>query len=114
MLKPSHTVRALLAAVALATASGGALAQNFMKDKAEVEKLRAQFQLENNPPVLTLQPVIGQRKSRPTEIRIGKDRVQTGYVNGSINDEARELRRFDGHRSPRACAGFADRDDGER
>ena len=39
MLKPSHTVRALLAAVALATASGGALAQNFMKDKAEVEKL---------------------------------------------------------------------------
>ena len=39
MLKPSHTVRTLLAAVALATASGGALAQNFMKDKAEVEKL---------------------------------------------------------------------------
>ena len=39
MLKPSHTVRALLAAVALATASGAALAQNFMKDKAEVEKL---------------------------------------------------------------------------
>ena len=39
MLKPSHTVRCLLAAVALATASTGALAQNFMKDKAEVEKL---------------------------------------------------------------------------
>jgi len=39
MLKPSTTVRALLAALALGAASGGALAQNFMKDKAEVEKL---------------------------------------------------------------------------
>ena len=28
------------------------------------------------PPALTLQPVIGQRKSRPTEIRVGKDRAQ--------------------------------------
>ena len=61
----------------------------------KVDALRAQFSLENNAPVLTLQPVIGQRKSRPTEIRVGKDRAQTGYVNGSINDEARELRRFD-------------------
>ena len=34
-----HPLLTLLAAVALATASGGALAQNFMKDKAEVEKL---------------------------------------------------------------------------
>ena len=61
----------------------------------KVDALRAHFSLENNAPVLTLQPVIGQRKSRPTEIRIGKDRAQTGYVNGSVNDEARELRRFD-------------------
>ena len=61
----------------------------------QVEKLRAQFQLEQNPPVLTLQPVIGQRKSRPTEIRVGKDRKQASYVNGSVDDEARELRRFD-------------------
>jgi 23S rRNA pseudouridine2605 synthase len=61
----------------------------------KVDALRAHFALENNAPVLTLQPVIGQRKSRPTEIRVGKDRVQSGYVNGSINDEARELRRFD-------------------
>jgi 23S rRNA pseudouridine2605 synthase len=60
-----------------------------------VEKLRAQFKLEDNPPVLTLQPVIGQRKSRPTEIRVGKDRKQASYVNGSVDDEARELRRFD-------------------
>ena len=61
----------------------------------QVEKLRAQFQLEQNPPVLTLQPVIGQRKSRPTEIRVGKDRKQASYVNGAVDDEARELRRFD-------------------
>lgn len=60
-----------------------------------VEKLRAQFKLEDNPPVLTLQPVIGQRKSRPTEIRVGKDRKQASYVNGAVDDEARELRRFD-------------------
>lgn len=64
-------------------------------DSEAVEKLRKQFGLENNAPVLTLQPVIGQRKSRPMEIRVGKDRAQTGYVNGHVNDEARELRRFD-------------------
>jgi 23S rRNA pseudouridine2605 synthase len=63
--------------------------------QAEVDKLRGQFKLEDNPPVLTLQPVIGQRKSRPTEIRVGKDRQQKSYVNGAIDDEARELRRFD-------------------
>ncbi len=61
----------------------------------KVDALRAHFSLENNAPVLTLQPVIGQRKSRPTEIRVGKDRAQTGYVNGHVNEEARELRRFD-------------------
>ena len=62
---------------------------------AEVDKLRHQFKLEDKPPVLTLQPVIGQRKSRPTEIRVGKDRKQASYVNGAVEDEARELRRFD-------------------
>ena len=62
----------------------------------KVQALRKQFGLENAEPVLTLQPVIGQRKSRPTEIRLGKDRgAQAGYVNGHVNDEARELRRFD-------------------
>ena len=70
-----------------------------------VEKLRAQFQLENNPPVLTLQPVIGQRKSRPTEIRVGKDRKQASYVNGSVDDEARELRRFDTFREDKPGRG---------
>jgi len=64
-------------------------------DQEKVVKLRQHFQLENNPPVLTLQPVIGQRKSRPMEIRVGKDRAQSGYVNSHVNEEARELRRFD-------------------
>ncbi len=70
-----------------------------------VEKLRAQFQLEQNPPVLTLQPVIGQRKSRPTEIRVGKDRKQASYVNGAVDDEARELRRFDTFREDKPGRG---------
>lgn len=61
----------------------------------QVEKIRKHFGLEQNAPVLTLQPVIGQRKSRPMEIRVGKDRVQTSFVNGHVNEEARELRRFD-------------------
>ncbi|MFT3805538.1 23S rRNA pseudouridine(2605) synthase RluB [Arenimonas sp.] len=61
----------------------------------QVEALRKHFGLENQAPVLTLQPVIGQRKSRPMEIRVGKDRHQASYVNGHVNDEARELRRFD-------------------
>lgn len=64
-------------------------------DAAQVQALRQQFGLEQQPPVLTLQPVIGQRKSRPTEIRVGKDRHQASFVNGHVNDEARELRRFD-------------------
>jgi 23S rRNA pseudouridine2605 synthase len=64
-------------------------------EAAEVEKLRARFGLENNPPVLTLQPVIGQRKARPTHIRIGKDGAQNSFVNAHVNEEARELRRFD-------------------
>lgn len=64
-------------------------------DAGAVEKIREHFGLENNAPVLTLQPVIGQRKSRPTEIRVGKDRAQNSYLNGHVNEEARELRRFD-------------------
>jgi len=60
-----------------------------------VDALGASFSSENNDPVRTRKPVFGQRKSGPTEIRIGKDRAQAGYVNGHVNDEARELRRFD-------------------
>jgi 23S rRNA pseudouridine2605 synthase len=61
----------------------------------KVEAMRRLFGLENNAPVLTLQSVIGQRKSRPTEIRVGADRTQNNFVNGHVNEEARELRRFD-------------------
>jgi 23S rRNA pseudouridine2605 synthase len=68
----------------------------------EVDKLRSQFRLEDNPPVLTLQPVIGQRgKKPPTEIRVGKDHKKASYVNGAVDDEARELRRFDHVREER-------------
>jgi 23S rRNA pseudouridine2605 synthase len=74
-------------------------------DQKSVEALRAEFKLEQNAPVLTLQSVIGQRKSRPTEIRVGKDRVQNNYVNGAVNDEARELRRFDNVREDRPRGG---------
>jgi 23S rRNA pseudouridine2605 synthase len=70
-------------------------------EQAKVEALRAHFGLDNNAPVLTLQSVIGQRKSRPTEIRVGGDRSQNAYVNGHVNDEARELRRFDHVREER-------------
>jgi 23S rRNA pseudouridine2605 synthase len=73
----------------------------------EVEKLRKRFGLENQAPVLTLQPVIGQRKSRPMEIRVGKERTQNAYVNGHINDEARELRRFDHVREDKPRGRFA-------
>jgi 23S rRNA pseudouridine2605 synthase len=61
----------------------------------EVEKLRRQFGLENAAPVLTLQPVIGQRRSRPVEIRVGQEHAKNSFVNGHVNEEARELRRFD-------------------
>ncbi|HNV83876.1 MAG TPA: pseudouridine synthase [Arenimonas sp.] len=74
-------------------------------DQKAVEALRAEFKLEQNAPVLTLQSVIGQRKSRPTEIRVGKDRLQNNYVNGAVNDEARELRRFDHVREDRPRGG---------
>ena len=64
--------------------------------EAEVQRLRSRLGLEDGTPSLTLQPVIGQRRSRPTEIRVGKERKQASYVNGAmLEEEARELRRFD-------------------
>jgi 23S rRNA pseudouridine2605 synthase len=67
----------------------------------EVEKLRKIFGLENADPVLTLQPVIGQRRSRPVEIRVGQEHAKNSFVNGHVNEEARELRRFDHVREER-------------
>ena len=61
----------------------------------EVEALQRELGLEGGAQVLTLQPVIGQRKAR-AEIHIAKeDRQGKAYVNGSMADEGRELRRFD-------------------
>src|SRR5207342_1293462 len=67
----------------------------------QVEKLRQHFGLEHADPVLTLQPVIGQRRSRPVEIRVGKEHAKESFVNGHVNEEARELRRFDHVREER-------------
>jgi 23S rRNA pseudouridine2605 synthase len=64
-------------------------------EAGEVEKLRKTFGLENAAPVLTLQPVIGQRKAKNVEIRVGKEHSKNNFVNGHVNEEARELRRFD-------------------
>ena len=74
-------------------------------EAAKVESLRAHFGLDSNPPVLTLQPVIGQRKTRQTEIRVAGHGAQNAYVNGHVNDEARELRRFDHVREERPRGG---------
>jgi 23S rRNA pseudouridine2605 synthase len=59
------------------------------------------LRLEHAAPVLTLQPVIGQRRSRPVEIRVGKEHAKESFVNGHVNEEARELRRFDHVREER-------------
>jgi 23S rRNA pseudouridine2605 synthase len=67
----------------------------------EVEGLQRELGLEGGAQVLTLQPVIGQRKAR-SEIQIAKeDRTGKAYVNGSMADEGRELRRFDHVREDR-------------
>ncbi len=70
-------------------------------EQTKVDSLRTVFGLDNNAPVLTLQAVIGQRKSKPTEIRVGGERNQNAYVTGNVNEEARELRRFDHVREER-------------
>ena len=71
----------------------------------EVEALQRELGLEGGAQVLTLQPVIGQRKAR-AEIHIAKeDRQGKAYVNGSMADEGRELRRFDHVREDRPRRG---------
>jgi 23S rRNA pseudouridine2605 synthase len=73
----------------------------------EVEALQRELGLEGGAQVLTLQPVIGQRKAR-NEIQINKeDRLGKAYVNGAIStaDEGRELRRFDHVREDRPRRG---------
>lgn len=64
-------------------------------DAPGVETLQRELGLLDVAPVLTLQPVIGQRKAR-TAVHVDKnDRRQQAWVNGSMADEASELRKFD-------------------
>lgn len=75
----------------------------------QVAALQAELGMEGGTQVLTLQPVIGQRKAR-AEIHVPRgDRKGSAYVNGAMADEARELRRFDhvrdDSRPPRRGAG---------
>lgn len=64
-------------------------------DAEQVQNLQRELGLLDATPVLTLQPVIGQRKAR-TAVHVDKgDRRQQAWVNGSMADEASELRRFD-------------------
>ena len=74
----------------------------------EVEALQRELGLEGGAQVLTLQPVIGQRKASRAEIQLRKeDRTGKAYVNGALStaDEGRELRRFDHVREDRPRGG---------
>ncbi|MBS7457538.1 pseudouridine synthase [Coralloluteibacterium stylophorae] len=62
--------------------------------EAEIKALRQSLGLEDTTPALTLQPVIGQRRAR-VEIQTGGREKQNSYLNGHVDDEAREFRRFD-------------------
>lgn len=73
----------------------------------QVEALQKELGLEGGAQVLTLQPVIGQRKAR-NEIHLHKDeRSGKAYVNGAFStaEEGRELRRFDHVRDDRPGRG---------
>jgi 23S rRNA pseudouridine2605 synthase len=65
-----------------------------------VEALRASLGLSQAAAVLTLQPVIGQRRAKASEYKPGP-REQRAWVNGSMADEGRELRAFDTLREDR-------------
>ncbi|MBS0465329.1 MAG: pseudouridine synthase [Proteobacteria bacterium] len=73
----------------------------------QVQSLQKDLGLEGGAQVLTLQPVIGQRKAR-NEIQLHKDeRTGKAFVNGALStaDEGRELRRFDHVREDRPRRG---------
>ncbi len=71
-----------------------------------MEALRRQFKLENQNAVLTLQPVIGQRRASGKQaIEVRRDQRGPSYVNGALDQEERELRRFDHIREERPARG---------
>ena len=74
-------------------------------DAAQVEALRRRFGLADQPPVLTLQPVIGQRRAVRQPIAVRRDQRGPSYVNGALDQEERELRRFDHVREERPARG---------
>jgi 23S rRNA pseudouridine2605 synthase len=71
----------------------------------QVEALRREFKLENQNAVLTLQPVIGQRRASKQAIEVRRDQRGPSYVNGALDQEERELRRFDHIREERPARG---------
>ena len=78
--------------------------QELAADK--VEALRKELGLEDGAPsVLTLQPVIGQRKAARSTVQVGREGHKAGnaYLSGHVSaaDEGRELRRFDNVREDR-------------
>jgi len=74
---------------------------------ARVDTLRREMGLEQGAPsVLTLQPVIGQRRAAKATVHIARETRGQAYVNGhNIADEGRELRRFDHVREERGRHG---------
>jgi len=73
----------------------------------QVAALKRELGLEEGPSVLTLQPVIGQRKASKSTVQVGRERREGGaWVTGhSGADEGRELRRFDHVREDRGRFG---------
>ena len=63
-------------------------------DAAGISALRKQAGVQESPPRLTLAPVIGQRRSSPTEFRPSPQAQQQAWV-GARSEEAREFAAFD-------------------
>ena len=79
--------------------------QSIEMSAEQVEAMRRDFGLENQPPVLTLQSVIGQRRGKTQTIEVRSEQRGPSYVNGAVDSEARELRRFDHVREERPARG---------
>ncbi|MFN3963959.1 MAG: pseudouridine synthase [Silanimonas lenta] len=79
--------------------------QSMEMPAGQVEALRRQFGLTDQAPVLTLQPVIGQRRAAKQAIEVRREQRGPAYVNGALDQEERELRRFDHLREERPSRG---------
>ena len=66
----------------------------------EIEAMKTGLNLAPIAPVLTLQPVIGQRRAKASEYRPAP-REQRAWTSGGYADEGRELRAFDNLREDR-------------